>query len=105
MRADKKKAAVVTIDRCTTSQSTLLMRVCDVYCSRADTAQTPTMAIDLVEIEQNSSVLFDEFLAHRIGLIPLSCTKVRCIAGAAPGVVGGVRCSWMYIASCHSAVM
>jgi len=38
---------------------------------RACTESVPVLAVDTVEFVNNDSVLYDEILAHRIGLVPL----------------------------------
>ena len=42
---------------------------------RRSVAEVPTLAVDEVEIFRNDSALYDEVLAHRIGLIPLKTEK------------------------------
>ncbi len=42
---------------------------------RRSISEIPTLAIDEVEIFKNGSALYDEMLAHRLGLIPLKTEK------------------------------
>ena len=56
---------------------------------RAMIGEVPTLAIEDVRIYDNTSALFDEMLAHRIGLIPLTTdlssysTQDNCSCGGA----------------------
>lgn len=59
-------------------------------------AETPTMAIDKVEIAQNTTVLHDDFLAHRLGLVPLTSDY----AGFATAVDGGDHFQYNRDCSC-----
>lgn len=44
---------------------------------RRSLLEIPIMAIDEVEIVQNDSALYDEILAHRLGLIPIKTEKTN----------------------------
>ena len=56
---------------------------------RAMIGEVPTLAIEDIRIYDNTSALFDEMLAHRVGLIPLKTdlssysTQDKCTCGGA----------------------
>ncbi|KAF8420113.1 DNA-directed RNA polymerase [Tirmania nivea] len=70
----------VTIRQANDRHVDLVLSNCDLAFAnslrRIIIAEVPTVAIDLVEIETNSSVIPDEFLSHRLGLIPLDSSQV-----------------------------
>ncbi|OIW27344.1 insert subdomain of RNA polymerase alpha subunit [Coniochaeta ligniaria NRRL 30616] len=42
-------------------------------------AEVPTLAIDLIEVEENSSSMADEVISHRLGLIPLNSVDLESV--------------------------
>ncbi|KAI9066613.1 RBP11-like subunits of RNA polymerase [Trametes sanguinea] len=71
-------------------------------------ADIPTVAIDMVEIETNTTVLPDEFIAHRLGMIPLVSTNCDEAMRYTRDCTCEVRCQYCAIelvlnVACHDA--
>ncbi|MFA7073360.1 MAG: DNA-directed RNA polymerase subunit D, partial [Methanoculleus sp.] len=69
-----ERVAKFTISSVSTSFANMLRR--------AMMSEVPTLAIEDIRIYDNTSVLFDEMLAHRLGLIPLRTDLDRYVTRA-----------------------
>mmetsp|Transcript_31670 Transcript_31670/g.75236 ORF Transcript_31670/g.75236 Transcript_31670/m.75236 type:complete len:121 (-) Transcript_31670:147-509(-) len=71
----------ITVRNCTDDEMEFVLTGTDPSVAnalrRAMMSDVPTIAIDLVEIEKNTTCLTDEFLAHRLGLIPIVSNRVN----------------------------
>jgi len=87
LKVDSKGVMYMTVVGTEISAMNALRRVC--------IAEVPTMAIDLVSISTNTSVICDEMLAHRLGLVPLTAdpTKFKYTYECDCGGVGCFQCS------------
>ncbi len=65
LNEDKKTGRVTFLLKGTTPAFANAMR-------RAMIESVPAMAIDTVEFKENGSILYDEIIAHRLGMIPMS---------------------------------
>ena len=61
---EKKNRAIFSLSGVDTAYANTLRRIMGF--------EVPVMSIDDVEFRKNTSILYDEVLAHRLGLIPLS---------------------------------
>jgi len=69
LRVDQNGVMYMTVNGTEISAMNALRRVA--------IAEVPTMAIDMVAISANTSVISDEMLAHRLGLVPLTADSSR----------------------------
>jgi len=56
-------------------------------------SEVPTMAVDDVVVQENSSVMNDEILAHRLGLVPLRTELERFVKAAECDCKSSLGCS------------
>ena len=61
---DKKNRLIFSVKGVDTAYANTLRRIMGF--------EVPVMAIEDVEFRKNTSILYDEMIAHRLGLIPLS---------------------------------